>query len=293
MRVVKAVKQDLCPDCGHWHDHTGRPLVAVIDSQGTEWRIPKGHMPRNNTDDLGGRLYHSDCRNDGILEPARASTEGREDDTRRWTLEGDDESGRAGHITVHGEPLGPGERVRVYERPTEGEETSSGTSDLPANTEGRAVEGGASPSGPSLAEQLRQESLRADAFFRGREVAQARAEREKARADRAEAELARARSDVDAVLRGLTFRRERSRPVFRNKHTGTEVVVLDLAVDDRGGFQGGCRQFTVVTDEPGPPGYKTRGPYSLDSFVQHWEPTGEHVPVDSDRIRERLQDTGA
>jgi hypothetical protein len=200
MRVVKAVKQDLCPDCGHWHDHTGRPLVAVIDSQGTEWRIPKGHMPRNNTDDLGGRLYHSDCRNDGILEPARASTEGREDDTRRWTLEGDDESGRAGHITVHGEPLGPGERVRVYERPTEGEETSSGTSDLPANTEGRAVEGGASPSGPSLAEQLRQESLRADAFFRGREVAQARAEREKARADRAEAELARARSDVDADI---------------------------------------------------------------------------------------------
>jgi hypothetical protein len=121
MRVVKAVKQDLCPDCGHWHDHTGRPLVAVIDSQGTEWRIPKGHMPRNNTDDLGGRLYHSDCRNDGILEPARASTEGREDDTRRWTLEGDDESGRAGHITVHGEPLGPGERVRVYEHPTDGE----------------------------------------------------------------------------------------------------------------------------------------------------------------------------
>jgi hypothetical protein len=103
---------------------------------------------------------------------------------------------------------------------------------------------------------------------------------------------ARARSDVDEVLRGLTFRRERSRPVFRNKHTGTEVVVLDLAVDDRGGFQGGCRQFTVVTDEPGPPGYKTRGPYSLDSFVQHWEPTGEHVPVDRDRIRERLQDTG-
>jgi hypothetical protein len=37
---------------------------------------------------------------------------------RSWTLEGDDESGRAGHITVHGEPLEPGERVRVYEHPT-------------------------------------------------------------------------------------------------------------------------------------------------------------------------------
>jgi hypothetical protein len=229
-------RNDLCGECGHWHDHTGRQLLAMRDWQGERYAIPKGHMPRNNADDAGGREY-GDC---------------------------------------------PGEH------PTDGEETSSGTSDLPANTEGRAVEGGASPSGPSLAEQLRQESLRADAFFRGREVAQARAEREKARADRAEAELARARSDVDAVLRGLTFRRERSRPVFRNKHTGTEVVVLDLAVDDRGGFQGGCRQFTVVTDEAGPPGYKTRGPYSLDSFVQHWEPTGEHVPVDSDRIRERL-----
>jgi hypothetical protein len=142
-------RNDLCGECGHWHDHTGRQLLAMRDWQGERYAIPKGHMPRNNADDAGGREY-GDC---------------------------------------------PGEH------PTDGEETSSGTSDLPANTEGRAVEGGASPSGPSLAEQLRQESLRADAFFRGREVAQARAEREKARADRAEAELARARSDVDAELR--------------------------------------------------------------------------------------------
>jgi hypothetical protein len=142
-------RNDLCGECGHWHDHTGRQLLAMRDWQGERYAIPKGHMPRNNADDAGGREY-GDC---------------------------------------------PGEH------PTDGEETSSGTSDLPANTEGRAVEGGASPSGPSLAEQLRQESLRADAFFRGREDAQARAEREKARADRAEAELARARSDVDAELR--------------------------------------------------------------------------------------------
>jgi hypothetical protein len=141
-------RNDLCGECGHWHDHTGRQLLAMRDWQGERYAIPKGHMPRNNADDAGGREY-GDC---------------------------------------------PGEH------PTDGEETSSGTSDLPANTEGRAVEGGASPSGPSLAEQLRQESLRADAFFRGREVAQARAEREKARADRAEAELARARSDVDADI---------------------------------------------------------------------------------------------
>jgi hypothetical protein len=142
-------RNDLCAKCGHWHDHTGRQLLAMRDWQGERYAIPKGHMPRNNADDAGGREY-GDC---------------------------------------------PGEH------PTDGEETSSGTSDLPANTEGRAVEGGTSPPGPSLAEQLRQESLRADAFFRGREVAEARADREKARADRAEAELARARQDVDAELR--------------------------------------------------------------------------------------------
>jgi hypothetical protein len=151
-----------------------------------------------------------------------------------------------------------GERITVYEHPTDGEgrcPTCHGAGEFPVPIAPR----------DGFGNQHVEYELCSDPFH-----------------------SARARSDVDAVLRGLTFRRERSRPVFRNKHTGTEVVVLDLAVDDRGGFQGGCRQFTVVTDEAGPPGYKTRGPYSLDSFVQHWEPTGEHVPVDSDRIRERL-----
>lgn len=81
-----------------------------------------------------------------------------------------------------------------------------------------------------------------------------------------------------AALRSLSFRPERSRPVYRNKHTGAEVTVLDLGVDDRGGFQGGCRQHTVLTDEPGPPGYRgARNPMPLWSFLEHWESTGRWV----------------
>jgi hypothetical protein len=236
---------------------------------------------------------------------------------RSWTLEGDDESGRAGHITVHGEPLEPGERVRVYEHPTDGEGEPLRKALATAYRHGlRLAEGAWDAEGTRIVGQNIARHA-ADALGYGKDAPPAESDRTlyewepcvdchgepfsqplpdgsqgcAACMNRGGQYLpvpARARSDVDAVLRGLTFRRERSRPVFRNKHTGTEVVVLDLAVDDRGGFQGGCRQFTVVTDEAGPPGYKTRGPYSLDSFVQHWEPTGEHVPVDSDRIRERL-----
>ena len=83
---------------------------------------------------------------------------------------------------------------------------------------------------------------------------------------------------------GLSFRMERSRPIWRNKHTGKEVRVLDLAVDDQGVFQGGCKRFVVVTDEPNPPGppspgqRDTRG-WSLDQWLLHWEPTGSYDPV--------------
>lgn len=93
------------------------------------------------------------------------------------------------------------------------------------------------------------------------------------------------------VITKLCFRPERSRPIWRNVHTGKEVVVMDLAINDHGGFQGGCRQFVVVTDEPPPPGpplpppIRSKGPlganvYALWSFLQHWEPTGEYRPND-------------
>lgn len=83
------------------------------------------------------------------------------------------------------------------------------------------------------------------------------------------------------AIRDLFFRPERSRPVYRNKHTGTEVTVVDLAVNERGGFQGGCRQFVVVTDEDFPPPMRGRGRvWALWSFVEHWEPTGAWIPVD-------------
>lgn len=94
-----------------------------------------------------------------------------------------------------------------------------------------------------------------------------------------------------ALVRDLTFRPERSRPVYRNKHTGASTVVVDLAINDHGGFQGGCRQFVVITNEPprpGPPAppapmRRTHGPrganvHALWSFLQHWEPTGDRVP---------------
>lgn len=92
---------------------------------------------------------------------------------------------------------------------------------------------------------------------------------------------------VDAqakALSGLSFLMERSRPIWRNTHTGKEVRVLDLAVDDDGGFQGGCRRFVVVTDEPLPPGPPRPGQrdtraWSLDQWLLHWEPTGRYDPV--------------
>lgn len=100
-------------------------------------------------------------------------------------------------------------------------------------------------------------------------------------------------SDTSSKLRALSFRPERSRPVWRNVHTGTETVVTDIAVNDHGGFQGGCRQHVVITDEPGPPGPppvpdarrdRDRGPrghnvHSLWSFLEHWEPAGRYVDV--------------
>lgn len=83
-------------------------------------------------------------------------------------------------------------------------------------------------------------------------------------------------------IRRLEFRPERSRPVWRNVHTGTEITVLDLVVNDNGGFHGGCRQFVVVTDEeppPGPPSPRRSAgrEHPLWAFVEHWEPTGEYV----------------
>lgn len=89
-------------------------------------------------------------------------------------------------------------------------------------------------------------------------------------------------------VRALEFRRERSRPVWRNQHTGTEVVVLNIGTDDRGGFQGGVRRFTVTTDEPPPPGPPSirawnGHDYGLEEFLKHWEPTGEVVPIDQVR----------
>jgi hypothetical protein len=92
-----------------------------------------------------------------------------------------------------------------------------------------------------------------------------------------------------AVLRSLAFRPERSRPVFRNRHTGREVVVEDLAVNDHGGFQGGCRQHIVITNEEPPPGLpaptlrdrrgvRGHNVHGLWAWVEHWEPTGRYVP---------------
>lgn len=88
-------------------------------------------------------------------------------------------------------------------------------------------------------------------------------------------------NDTTRILHALEFRPERSRQVWKNKHTGTEVTVLDLGVDDNGGFQGGCRRHTVTTNEKGPPGFRTtRKTYSLSTFIEHWEPTGTYLPVD-------------
>jgi hypothetical protein len=86
--------------------------------------------------------------------------------------------------------------------------------------------------------------------------------------------------NVGHSIRALSFREERSRPVWRNRHTDREVVVKDIAVDDNGGFQGGCRRFVVITNEDGPPGYPF-GPraYELERWLEHWEPTGAHVAV--------------
>lgn len=97
----------------------------------------------------------------------------------------------------------------------------------------------------------------------------------------------------DEKLRCLVFRPERSRPVWRNIHTFAETVVTDLAVNEHGGFQGGCRQFVVITNEPGPPGpppvpdaRRDRGPrghnvHPLWSWLTNWEPTSKWVEVDS------------
>lgn len=90
-------------------------------------------------------------------------------------------------------------------------------------------------------------------------------------------------TDLTRAIQRLEFRFERSRPIWRNRHTGKEVRVLDLAVDDNGGFQGGCRQFVVLTDEQPPPGPRSYQPwqgrrYALWAFLENWEPTGRYVP---------------
>lgn len=50
------MRNALCA-CGRYHDHTGQPIVAVIDWHGKRWPILKGTRPYQNTDDLGGREY--------------------------------------------------------------------------------------------------------------------------------------------------------------------------------------------------------------------------------------------
>lgn len=97
---------------------------------------------------------------------------------------------------------------------------------------------------------------------------------------------------VSKLIHALSYRPERSRPVWRNRHTGKEAVVVDLFVDDNGGFQGGCRRFVVQTDEalpPGPPAPPRKGRrnarcHDLASWLLHWEPVGRWVdwprPVD-------------
>lgn len=95
---------------------------------------------------------------------------------------------------------------------------------------------------------------------------------------------------TSALITALAFRPERNRPVWRNRHTGAETVIVDLAVNDHGGFQGGCRQHVVVTNQEGPPGpppvpdarRRDSGPrghnvHPLWSFLVHWEPTGHYV----------------
>ncbi len=96
------------------------------------------------------------------------------------------------------------------------------------------------------------------------------------------------RSELEAVEK-LMFRPDGPRPVWRNKHTGKEAVVLDLTVDDNGGFQGGCRRFVVVIDEDGlpwkptpdsgeaRPAYPGKRRFSVTRFLEHWEPTGPDV----------------
>lgn len=94
-------------------------------------------------------------------------------------------------------------------------------------------------------------------------------------------------NELAQLLRRLEFRPERSRPVWRNRHTGVTATVRSVGVDGRGGFQGGCTQFVVYLHEPplpGPanhPGHGYRGrPWPLWSFLEHHEPTGEYVDVD-------------
>jgi hypothetical protein len=55
--------------------------------------------------------------------------------------------------------------------------------------------------------------------------------------------------------------------------------VRDLAVDDHGGFQGGCRQFVVYTDETIDVAGRTarRGGYPLHHWLKHWEPIRKWV----------------
>lgn len=94
-------------------------------------------------------------------------------------------------------------------------------------------------------------------------------------------------NDLSKKLLALESRPERSRPIWRNIHTGKEVAVRDLVVNDDGGFQGGCRHFVVLLDEPPPPGPphpNLRGwpgkEWGLGGFLEHWEPTGKFKAVD-------------
>lgn len=93
--------------------------------------------------------------------------------------------------------------------------------------------------------------------------------------------------DFIKELSELTFQLGRSRPVWRNFNTGAEIIVLDLVVDENGGFKGGCRRFAVDVIPQKAETYRPplERRLSIDALFRYWAPTGDHVKVEDLPVR--------